>query len=456
MRISRIPLATASSTTNWIAGLSTIGIISFGMAFVYGRKREPKPAAGMTAFIFGCEEGASPINPCPRNRGTTVRAKAIKRAPHAAPNPALRRRACRLEETMKVHHIAPHFHPERGGVEWNVLGLGRYLVDRGHEVVVHTSSRGIRGETFPAIGTIDGIAIRRYRPAIHLGYYATVFRSDVRGADIVHLHGYGFLTNARAAPGLHRTVPFVYSLHHGVSQPPPSVAAALKWKAYYALQGRATLRRAAAIISGSVPDRDWLASRGFPLERVHVVPTGLDPAAFRPGSPERARSRFRLDHYILFLGRGGPAPRQRWRRRLALCVVRCGRAVEGHPTNHREPHGGRGDRPCGARQSLLEVQMGNPRASGGNHLRGRCPLAKLNRRNNRTGSPDSAGLPARNPGRIKARRWVHRPVRGCIVLHTDLFEPWPIGRPMFEARVLRALGRGVTGFSGIKTRRIPL
>jgi len=204
---------------------------------------------------------------------------------------------------MKVHHVAPHFHPERGGVEWNVLGLGRYLVDRGHEVVVHTSSRGIRGETFPAIGTIDGIAIRRYRPLIHLGYYATVFRPDLRGADIVHLHGYGFLTNDRAARGLHRTVPFVYSLHHGVSQPPPSLAAALKWKAYYSLQGRATLRRAAAIISGSVPDRDWLASRGFPLERVHVVPTGLDPTAFRPGSPERARSRFRLDRYVLFLGR---------------------------------------------------------------------------------------------------------------------------------------------------------
>jgi len=243
------------------------------------------------------------INPSPRESKPIGRAKAIKRAPHAAPNLALRRRAFRLEETMKVHHVAPHFHPERGGVEWNVLGLGRYLVDRGHEVVVHTSSRGIRGETFPAIGMIDGIAIRRYRPLIHLGYYATVFRPDVRGADIVHLHGYGFLTNDRAARGLHRTVPFVYSLHHGVSQPPPSLAAALKWKAYYSLQGRATLRRAAAIISGSVPDRDWLASRGFPLERVHVVPTGLDPTAFRPGSPERARSRFRLDRYVLFLGR---------------------------------------------------------------------------------------------------------------------------------------------------------
>src|SRR2546422_11126692 len=108
MRISRIPLATASSTTNWIAGLSTIGITSFGMAFVYGRKREPKPAAGMTAFIFGREEGASPINPCPtesrdHRAGKGYQARAACRA-----KSGLRRRACRLEETMKVHHIAPH------------------------------------------------------------------------------------------------------------------------------------------------------------------------------------------------------------------------------------------------------------------------------------------------------------------------------------------------------------
>src|SRR6266550_3394168 len=50
----------------------------------------------------------------------------------------------------------------------------------------------------------------------------------------------------------------------------------------------------------------------------------------------------------------------------------------------------------------------------------------------------------------------HRPVRVCIVLHTDLFEPWPIVRPMFEARVLRRLGREVTVFSWIKDVASPL
>ena len=51
MRTSLSPAATASSTTYWIAGLSTTGSISFGVALVAGRKRVPRPAAGITALV---------------------------------------------------------------------------------------------------------------------------------------------------------------------------------------------------------------------------------------------------------------------------------------------------------------------------------------------------------------------------------------------------------------------
>lgn len=56
MSTSERPAATASSTTYWIAGLSTTGSISLGVALVAGRKRVPSPAAGMTALlILGCD-----------------------------------------------------------------------------------------------------------------------------------------------------------------------------------------------------------------------------------------------------------------------------------------------------------------------------------------------------------------------------------------------------------------
>src|SRR6476659_10136416 len=53
MRMSVRPAATASSTTYWIAGLSTTGSISLGVALVAGRNRVPSPATGTTALVTG-------------------------------------------------------------------------------------------------------------------------------------------------------------------------------------------------------------------------------------------------------------------------------------------------------------------------------------------------------------------------------------------------------------------
>src|SRR5438105_12086245 len=54
MRMSVRPACTASSTTYWIAGRSTTGSISLGELFVAGKKRVPRPAAGVTALRTGC------------------------------------------------------------------------------------------------------------------------------------------------------------------------------------------------------------------------------------------------------------------------------------------------------------------------------------------------------------------------------------------------------------------
>ncbi|GAA1170307.1 hypothetical protein GCM10009674_01920 [Nesterenkonia xinjiangensis] len=51
--MSSRPAAEASATTYWMAGSSTTGSISLGMAFVAGRKRVPRPAAGITALLIG-------------------------------------------------------------------------------------------------------------------------------------------------------------------------------------------------------------------------------------------------------------------------------------------------------------------------------------------------------------------------------------------------------------------
>src|SRR5260370_35936280 len=45
------PAASASSTTSWRMGTSTMGSIAFGTALVTGKKRVPRPAAGLPAVL---------------------------------------------------------------------------------------------------------------------------------------------------------------------------------------------------------------------------------------------------------------------------------------------------------------------------------------------------------------------------------------------------------------------
>src|SRR5258707_14095276 len=63
---SSSPAATASSTTYWMAGLSTTGSISLGVALVAGRNLVPRPAAGITALVTSlvvAAGSAMPENP---------------------------------------------------------------------------------------------------------------------------------------------------------------------------------------------------------------------------------------------------------------------------------------------------------------------------------------------------------------------------------------------------------
>src|SRR5438128_6604485 len=111
------------------------------------------------------------------------------------------------------------------------------------------------------------------------------------------------MTNDWVARKIRGSIPMVYSLHHGVPQPAPRWGARAKRGFCDPLGRRKPLRRVDAIVPASGADRRWLEARGFPPNRIHVLPTGLDAEAFHPGSPERARERFRVDHYVVFLGR---------------------------------------------------------------------------------------------------------------------------------------------------------
>ena len=205
---------------------------------------------------------------------------------------------------MHIHHVTPHFFPDRGGVESHVLRLSEFLGGRGHSVVVHTSDRSATGAQLPRKDRVGVVAVRRYPPLLRLGYYMTTFHPVLAGAEIVHLHGYGLLANDWSARRARTTgVPVVYTLHHGVARPEPTARARAERAVYDWFLGRRTLHRASAIVAANDADRRWLEARGVPRDRVHVIPTGLEAEAFEPGSPDRARKAFGLGRYALYVGR---------------------------------------------------------------------------------------------------------------------------------------------------------
>jgi len=202
---------------------------------------------------------------------------------------------------VKIHYVAPHFYPDIGGVEDHLLRLGKYMIARGHEVTVHTSMESLSGLILPPQEDLQGLMVRRYKPGLRLGYYATTFKALIGVGDILHVHGYAFLPNDFAVRRYHGRMGTIFTTHHGVRMTPPNLRGRVL-RSVYDIYGIRTLRRADRVFTSSKADRDWLLARKIPAMKLEVVPDGIDDESFVAGDKSVAR-RYGLHEYVLFLGR---------------------------------------------------------------------------------------------------------------------------------------------------------
>ncbi len=203
---------------------------------------------------------------------------------------------------MIIHHVTPHFHPEMGGLEESVARFATWQAQRGHVVLVHTSSVTTSGEQLPMNAHWEGVAIRRYIPVAQRGYYRTWFRPDLKGADVIHLHGYAVRTNDHVVRAF-SAVPLVFSLHHGVRMPHPTISTRVLRRVYDAFVGIPTLRRVDRILVANREDGVWLHRHGIASDRVEVLPTPLPDEAYPPADPAWARICVGSPRFVLYLGR---------------------------------------------------------------------------------------------------------------------------------------------------------
>lgn len=208
---------------------------------------------------------------------------------------------------MKISVVAPHFHPETGGMETNILEVGKRLAAKGHEFEVHTSRVTTRGKMLSAAEKTDGISIFRYKPVFSFGYYATLIKPEIKSFDVLHLHAFGYYSHNRLI-SKYRGSPIVFTPHHGASMPRGGGILDSLFHRYYNWAFGRRLQYLARIVMMTENEKDWYIQRRFPQEHLVAIPSGVGDEAFERTDAAETLGKYGLsaDNYILYLGRLHP------------------------------------------------------------------------------------------------------------------------------------------------------
>lgn len=194
---------------------------------------------------------------------------------------------------MRVVQVTPRYAPYTGGVENHVKSISERLVDRNHEVVVHTADRG---RDVPRQERLNGVQIRRHRSFAPGGAFhvAPAVATSIRrtDADIVHAHNYHSLPALFTAIGVDHSRFVITPHYHGRSE---STLRDHLLSAYRPI-GSWMLDSADEVLAVSNWEHKQLA-KDFGIDST-LVPNGIDVDRFKKAVPVE-----RAEEYLLCVGR---------------------------------------------------------------------------------------------------------------------------------------------------------
>lgn len=209
---------------------------------------------------------------------------------------------------MKVVTVAMTLDPvSGGGSAERTLHLSRSLACRGVECTVLTTDEGISEEVRRRLGGAKLVALpyvsRRYRvPRSSPG----VIRDLIGEADVVHLINHWTVLNAIAYKAA-RDLGKPYAICPAGALPLLG-RSRIKKRLYNLVVGREIVAHASAHIAITPNELPHFQAYGVPLDRVLIIPNGVDPEDFPSSSSGGFRESCGLQNhpFILFVGRLSP------------------------------------------------------------------------------------------------------------------------------------------------------
>jgi glycosyltransferase involved in cell wall biosynthesis len=183
---------------------------------------------------------------------------------------------------MKIYQVVPYYPPHIGGMEFYVEYLSNQLANKGNEVKVFTSSD--RNYSYTEI--VNGVEVCRFK--ISAKFYNVPISNNLLSSllriekpDILDAHQYPvYFSDMSSLASSLRKIPLFLHVH--VVPDPKSVFSGFVLKSYYRFFERFTLKESQYVIAPSQVYKLMLARMGVNLERIEVIPYGVDLRRFNP------------------------------------------------------------------------------------------------------------------------------------------------------------------------------
>jgi glycosyltransferase involved in cell wall biosynthesis len=221
-------------------------------------------------------------------------------------------------KAMNILQITKYFYPavSFGGPVQCTYNLSKYLVKRGHRVVVYTTDAldiSSNAKIKEKYQLIDGIEVFYFRSIARLfaGIFITpdmiqALRKNISLFDVVHLHEYRTFQNIVFYCLNKNRVPYVLSSHGEYSYQDESWDWSLLRRVFESSFGNKLIKGASTIHALSQFEATQYTNAGIKRNKIAVVPNGVAPEAFSDVSQASDFRKFfgiNEAEVVLYLGR---------------------------------------------------------------------------------------------------------------------------------------------------------